>query len=1137
MSEATRTALSTTRALCREWADPQSDRYVQERFTACYAGTNPSFVIQNIPSSRIADKKLWSVYCIVDNILCRGSVTPLTPYLASQYFSQLVNDDGLLDYSIYESRDFCFFEPVYTFSRELPIWHHTIKGGDGLDNNPARKLFERILPSYLDQDKKVLQFFRPEVRIDEIIPNDTELMDEQVDFYFDVGKLVIEVDGAQHTRQATEDRLRDSYLWSKAGVTTIRVPASIVVANDTRLIPYLEQIKKAIESSNWKEIYYSSLKYVAESREEYAARKALDIIMRYELALLCLLKHGRLDIRSSQWNISLARSEHSELLHSAYEDLKNWFKPIMSLAGYDTTFPTLLIETNAPLCIDLDYNSFWTDAAETNRNTVYIRNDYFVTADYYEVQTGDCITYDIDGLGNARVQENLELLLSYLFGYHGYRSGQISIIEKALSRTPTIGILPTGAGKSLCYQVVSILQPVIVLVVAPLISLIADQKRNLDCFGFDRTSYVASTQDGAEKSREIARFGEGRYQILWISPERFQNEQFRSNLTSISHKKTVSYAVLDEVHCLSEWGHDFRTSYLVLCDTIRNCCPDAILVGLTATASQFVLDDIQREFQIDASGVAATYNMTRPELHFHIIEAAPNNHSGKLIEIIHELDDKYNTNVLQPNGEDSICGLVFTVTAKGKWIYPGCERLSEELQTALAREGYIKACYHGQLDKDRGKGTKETVQNAFIRNETPLLITTKAFGMGINKKNVRYTIHYTMPWSCESFYQEAGRAGRDGDKAKAQSDCYIIYSKENIGREQLERLFASDTPVEEAQEIAKQFTADLNPIFFLWGMNNRGIDAELSVMRRIIGELINGATIIRPSPDESKDLFEKALYHLGILGIHKGWLVNNWNTGAVEILGIIDFNSPNLQATVESSLLSYIHRYDKNFSLRGTDAHYSTYRDIMKNGTELFECYVRVLLKWVEANIVYNRKQSIQNILNDIEQYRNDGDAFKEHIEARFRITQVSSLIDEVARDARDINLWFEIIDNRDTDTAIANLQRYVESYQNNHGLNYCLAVCQLLANQSSAFGLDDRLSSALDSLSPRLRKQAIEKAIIAIKERDAGAQSRNTFGRIVSRRFPELSRSIYKELGDEGSLAIILNDQLQRLNRIGGNL
>ena len=808
----------------------------------------------------------------------------------------------------------------------------------------------------------------------------------------------------------------------------------------------------------------------------------------------------------------------------------------MSLAGYDTSFPTLLIDTKASLCIDLDYNSVWTDAADSHRNTVFIRNDYFVTTDYYEVQTGECITYGTEKLSETLVRQNLEILLSYLFGYNEYRDGQLSIIEKALSRIPTIGILPTGSGKSLCYQVVSILQPGIVLVVAPLISLIADQKRNLDCFGFDRTSYVASTQDGAEKSREIERFGKGRYQILWISPERFQNEQFRKNLMGISQNKTVSYAVLDEVHCLSEWGHDFRTSYLVLCDTIRNCCPDAVLIGLTATASQFVLDDVQREFHIDASGIATTYNMTRPELHFHIIETEPNNHTAKLIEIIHELDEKYNTNILLPNGDDSICGLVFTVTATGERTYLGCVPLSEELQTVLAGEGYIRACYHGSLDKNE-KGVKAKVQNAFVQNETPLLVTTKAFGMGINKKNVRYTIHYTMPWSCEAFYQEAGRAGRNGDKEKAQSDCYIIYSREHVDREQMERLFASDTTVEDTQKIARKFTADLNPIFYLWGLNNQGVEAELSVMRRIINRLINGARIIRPSSDKDKDMFEKALYHLGILGIHKGWLVRDWRNSEVEILSIIDFKSPLLLDTVEVSLLSYIHRYDSNFSLDDTDPRYEIYSDLLYDGDSPLEGYIRVLLKWVEANIVYNRKQSIQNILNDIEQYKDDGEAFKAHIEARFRITHISSLIDEVAKNGNDPNLWYRIIEDGDIDTAIANLQRYVESYQNNHGLNYCLAVCQLLTGQSSAYGLEDRLSSAIDYLSPPLKKQAIESAIAILLERKAVTRSRNAFGSIVAGYFPEYARLVYDELGDDGSLTFILNKQLQRLNRIGGIL
>ena len=201
-----------------------------------------------------------------------------------------------------------------------------------------------------------------------------------------------------------------------------------------------------------------------------------------------------------------------------------------------------------------------------------------------------------------------------------FREGQLSIISNALAKNDTIGLLPTGSGKSVCYQLSAILQPAISFVVCPIKSLMFDQKIDLDSVLFTRVNHISSSDDSEDKKKIQNEFGQGKYFFIFISPERFQLKTFRQYFSSVNEKFNIAYAVIDEVHCLSEWGHDFRTSYLNLSNTIQRHCTKFNFIGLTATASINVLKDIQIEFGIKQENVKTPANYTRSELEFIVID-------------------------------------------------------------------------------------------------------------------------------------------------------------------------------------------------------------------------------------------------------------------------------------------------------------------------------------------------------------------------------------------------------------------------------------------------------------------------------------------------------------------------------------
>ncbi len=336
----------------------------------------------------------------------------------------------------------------------------------------------------------------------------------------------------------------------------------------------------------------------------------------------------------------------------------------------------------------------------------------------------------------AATLANARAILASRFGYPAFRSGQGAAVVSALRGRDTLVILPTGGGKSLCYQVPAVMLPGLTVVVSPLISLMRDQVRALRARGI-AASFINSALTPAESLDELVRAERGDLKLLYVAPERFESGDFADRL-----KRNISLLAVDEAHCISHWGHDFRPSYRRLGD-VRGKLGSPPTIALTATATPEVRCDIVSQLRLDRPTVIVT-GFDRTNLRYCVVEARTDTLKTPIIQ-----------QFVSRSGGSSI-------------VYASTKRSVDRIAASLKARGVDVAAYHAGLDSERRK----TVQDAFMSGRVRTIVATNAFGMGIDKPDVRLVLHHSMPGTLEAYYQEAGRAGRDGN----QSSVILLHS-------------------------------------------------------------------------------------------------------------------------------------------------------------------------------------------------------------------------------------------------------------------------------------------------------------------------------------------------------------------------
>lgn len=1133
------------------------------KFTAGYAATNNNFVIQNLDTPYLTDNVYYPWLCVIKNLLQRACPVKLSEFLQQHFWD--------VPFS---------WKFVPLLSRETPVWRRTIKWDSQKNLNPALDFFNAI-PHYFGKDyAHFQQLLRPEVPINFITwQYNKDFYDQKVDFYLPQALLVIEIDGRNEFGvHGYNDKERDIYL-EKFGIQTIRIDTKDIYQNTDQLQIKIQEIKDRIQviSHRIKEQNEDSHTFFDYPKIDYTYPNVawtiqLTAIMRFQILLLELLMRWKLSFDQQQViEIKSDMGLDFTCFELALKDLWLWLENIYNLQKLPLSNPPFLIKKvkdfsvlSHAIKVDFSVYKRWTDENIYAPDVIFVRTDYFDplkeeghwgigSYDYFRMMTTSPITYAVRDDNSW----SLKFFLKNLIGYEDFRSGQLPIIQNILSNRDTIGLLPTGSGKSLCFHLACLLQPAINFVVCPIKSLMIDQEQELKNFWIQRISSITSDHSAPEKEKIQSDFGDKKLFLVLISPERFQTKEFRSYLASLDH---LAYAVIDEIHCLSEWGHDFRTSYLCLAKTIKAYCKNIKFLGLTATASANVLKDIQIELGIfDKTDIKTLSDFSRPELEFIVKDDAWMKFqmlTGLLKDEIEWLAQKKN-------------GIVFTPFVGGDY---GCYQLSNKLSSLFEEKvGWfagsipqttVRVQYGNSVTMQKKPVMSESefteyklsVQKKFKEGELSLLAATKAFWMGVNKKDVYFTVHYWIPGSMESLYQEGWRAGRDKELLFAKegsAKCYVLLWKENKS-ELLKAIFDPKSDFETVKQAVNDMGYqwwDIKSNLFLRSQGEEDIASTAKNIVSLYNDYMKekqGVIILKSQslfldeeenrvkiPNKFFDKTEKYLYRLMLLGIILDYTVS-WQGIKSFRVQLAKIN----EQMIKQNLVRYIEKYEK-----GTLRKYEQQFAYISNPLEK---YVSMLLQWSYDHHSYHRRQSLKNLyencLNVIWEgtEKIDNLEFKKRLEDYFKMDDNTYLMQDVADsleylDKRSTFFWIKDIEDPlqskrfitkdEVEEIRGPLSRLLESYQNSVGLNLISGMLRLMLDQFDDGDGRERLENALSQLK-KMKEDVQMRQIIAILEigKQFPLYAKDSLAESVLKYFPSIYLFVHSFLQDNHSLNIALN-------------
>lgn len=686
-------------------------------------------------------------------------------------------------------------------------------------------------------------------------------------------------------------------------------------------------------------------------------------------------------------------------------------------------------------------------------------------------------------------KDTLKYLLRYIFGFDDFRENQIDGILRGLMRQDSIVLLPTGSGKSIVFQMLSLITPGVAIVVSPIISLIEDQIINLYNQGFDRVTGISSAMDIDDKNIALEGITKGQFIISYVSPERFQNAAFINSIKYYTNTNIISVVAIDEAHCVSEWGHDFRTAYLGLAQTCRKVCQtgNAVppLLALTGTASASVLRDMQNDLGISGDeAVIQPRSFDRPEIIYRVYGIESNKKYKVLEEIIRDkllsdFKDEFESFYQTDKGELTNCGLVFCQNVNGPFGLLASENqlkhghfgVRDLLERMLpGKVGMYSGSVPKRLDISEKKWNeqKRLYATRLKNNQQIVMVCTKAFGMGIDKPNIRWIVHYGASSSLESYYQEVGRAARDKKTAYA----YLILSDDfpELNQKILSSASTNVKDIVALEAMKGQWNGDdISRSLFFHTNTFEGIDNEISRVRSVL-ECCNATTWknrhFHIPFNENKNEIEKAIYRLQLLGFFKSYSVDYESFGSGYF--VIEAEKFNRDQIIDN-YIEYIRAYQDN------DEYAEVARRTLKasidgviNEREFIVRVVETLLREFTYKVVEEgRRRATLNMLEAAKaatmckSESSANEEFRKRLLAYLstdmnNVGKKSIRLKDIINNATNIELLSKIIRSSSTKVKRENLigesDRLLEAYPQHYGLHYIKAAMYIGLGDFSKF-------------------------------------------------------------------------------------
>lgn len=996
---------------------------------------------------------------VLMKILTRGRITLISPQLEEK-FKKLFLKSQLSETIPLEGLLLKNYEKILK-----PFW---------FDSEEEKILYEHILPDIMGGSCRKWVF--PQVEISSLIPLEIGTgIYQRVDFAIFHPKIdkkiIVEIDGKQHKRHTETDRQRDKIL-EEHGYYVLRIPADEIRMEKgpqlTTLYNELSSIKK------------QSSQNIIPNLDFFKFIHALKISHQIQLVLLQAIQARILNLESpNSWNITadlhkiglFNKREGIIILKDSVADL---FELIQKLGN----LYSVKIDPGEPKC-----NLFLKDAQGKITNSIHIAfsdnfskssSTFHVQNIYFPFHIVNVLIPASPTKLNSPKKEDLEYFLQYIFRKPHFWEGQFEAISRTFEAKDSLVLLPTGAGKSLTFQLASLLVPGRTVVVEPIIALMEDQIDNLSAMGIDRAAAITSQMaEDPKKLKEIQvktlqLLGQGEYLFIYITPERLQTIEFRQSLRELTVHTPIALIVVDEAHCVSEWGHDFRTAYLNIGRTSREYCKSngyiPPLIGLTGTASRTVLKDVQHELQIDDfDAIITPKSFDRSELKFHILHSTSEEKSSQLKGLLRQkLPGYFNvtfSTFFQPRGKNTFSGLVFCPHVNGEF---GVVNQEQTIRTEL---GVSTAFYSGKEPRFWSttiyRQIKHRATKSFKQNEVPLMVCTKAFGMGIDKPNVRYTIHLNIPPSIESFYQEAGRAGRD----RRTAHCLIISSINDS--ERAKKLLDPNTKVEDIASIIENISweenDDITRVLYFHTNSFRGINQEkqhIEEVLQLMEDISKKGTKALVFSSLERETAEKAIHRLLLLGIISDYTINySKNEFTVKLSGV----------TKEAIIESY-GNYIANYLYSRRQNEVGKASQLLSSPLKAFVSgMIDLLLHFIYDVIERGRRRAFYEMwLACDSTFKAERDIFRHRI-LRYLEGEYSEDLEQLIRDtdigiSRMKDIFGSIYSPTDAAKLRGQVSRYLESYPDQPSLLMLRALTEIFSRDRDINVAKQNFTAAISS-------------------------------------------------------------------------